>query len=416
MSEIEADARERAQLVMERCASLAVFSEEPDRLTRRYGSPALRDAREQVAEWMAAAGLAIRRDAVGNLFGRREGPGAGAPTLLLGSHLDSVRDAGNFDGPLGVLTALACAEAVGRRTEPVPFAVEVVAFADEEGLRFHTMYLGSGAVAGSFDRAWLDWTDGAGVTLATAMREMGGDPAALDSARWAGGPLLGWAEVHIEQGPVLEGLDLPVGVVTGIVAQSKIALRFTGEAGHAGTLPMDRRHDAFCAAAEATLACEAIARTTGGLVATVGQVTVSPGAANVVPGSVELSLDVRHPDRDILTGACQAMRERVEAIAASRGVAMTWEVLHDHPAVLSDAGLTGAVSRAVSAAGLPVHRLPSGAGHDAATLAAIAPTAMLFVRCAGGVSHNPAESVAVDDVAIAIDVLDRLVDELAMGG
>ncbi len=416
MTEIGADAHERARRVMERCAVLSVHTEEPGRLTRRYGSPALLAAREQVAGWMAAAGLAVRRDAAGNLFGRRDGATAGAPTLLLGSHLDSVRDAGNYDGPLGVLTALACAEALAERAEPLPFAVEVVAFADEEGLRFHTMYLGSSAVAGSFDPAWLDWTDDDGVTLATAMREIGGDPAAIDSARWAGGPLLGWTEVHIEQGPVLEGLDLPVGVVTGIVAQTKIAIRFTGEAGHAGTLPMDRRRDAFCAAAEATLACEAHARTTDGLVATVGQVAVSPGAANVVPGMVHLSLDVRHPDNEVLAGACRTMRERSEAIASERGVAVSWETLHDHPAMPSDAGLSGALERAVVAAGLPVQRLPSGAGHDAAALAAIGPTAMLFVRCAGGISHNPAESVAEEDVAVAIEVLDRFVDDLMMTG
>ncbi len=416
MVDVGVDVRDRARLVMERCAVLAAFSEEPGRLTRRYGSSALLAAREQVAGWMEEAGLAVRRDAAGNLFGRREGAAAGAPTLLLGSHLDSVRDAGNYDGPLGVLTALACAEALARRAEPLPFAIEVVAFADEEGLRFHTMYLGSSAVAGSFDAAWLDWTDDDGVTLATAMREMEGDPADIDSARWTGGALLGWAEVHIEQGPVLEGLDLPVGVVTGIVAQSKISLHITGEAGHAGTLPMGRRHDAFCAAAEVALVCEAIARTTDGLVATIGQVAVLPGAGNVVPGLVQLSLDVRHPDNEMLAEGCRAMQERAEAIAAERGVALRWETLHDHPAMPSDAGLTGALERAVMAAGLPVHRLPSGAGHDAAALAAIAPTAMLFVRCAGGISHNPAESVAVADVAVAVDVLDRFVDELSARG
>ena len=285
-----------AELVMERCAQLGAISEEPDRLTRRFATAAMAQANDLVGGWMAAAGMAVRRDQIGNLIGRYEADRPGAKALLLGSHLDTVRDAGCYDGPLGVLVALACVEQLAAAGTRLPFAIELVAFADEEGLRYQSTYLGSAALAGTFDPASLDLADADGVSMAAAIRGFGGDPENIAAAARAGADLLGYCEVHIEQGPVLERLELPVGVVEAIAGQSRVSLELAGMAGHAGTVPMSGRQDALCAAAAVVLAVEAAARSSPGLVATVGQIQVEPGASNVIPGRASLSLDVRHQD------------------------------------------------------------------------------------------------------------------------
>ena len=276
-----------AATVLERCARLGEVSEEPDRLVRRFATAAMREANELVGGWMREAGLDVRTDAAGNLIGRR---GGGERTLVLGSHLDTVIDAGRYDGPLGVLAAIAVVE----RLPELPFAIEVVGFADEEGVRYPTSFLGSSALAGSFRRDWLELRDAGGVTLAEALREFGGDPDDIASA--ARRDLLGYCELHIEQGPVLERRGAPVGVVTTITGQTQAELTFRGEAGHAGTVPMTDRRDALAAAAEWMLAAEAVARGRPGLVSTVGRIGVEPGARNVIPGEAWLSLDVRHTD------------------------------------------------------------------------------------------------------------------------
>ncbi len=356
-----------AARVLERCAVLGRISEEPDRLTRRFGTEAMAQANEVVAGWMREAGLTTREDPVRNLIGRR-GDG---PVLMLGSHLDTVVDAGRYDGPLGVLVALEAVERVDRD-------VEVVGFSDEEGVRFGTAYLGSSAMTGRFDPAWRDRRDG-DVRLGDLVGDPG--PARED--------VLGYVEVHIEQGPVLEKLGEPVGVVTAIQGQSHALVTFTGEAGHAGTVPMDARRDALTAAAEWILAVERA----GG---TVGRVQVEPNVRNVIPGSVTVTLDLRHPDDAARRATFEALR--LEA-GRGRDVEVTWRDGGDSPAVAMDERLSNAFGVAT--------RLPSGAGHDAAMMASIAPTAMLFVRCAGGISHNPAESVEEADVAVAIEALER---------
>ena len=393
--------------VLERCDVLARCSEEPGRLTRRFATPALAEARGLVAGWMREAGLEPRTDAVGNLIGRRDGPG---PTLLLGSHLDSVRDAGRFDGPLGVLLALAAAQRV--RERPLPFALEVVAFADEEGVRYGTAFLGSALLAGRFEAAWLERRDADGVAMADAIRGWGGDPAAV------GGParddLLGYLEVHIEQGPVLGDEELPVGVVEAIAGQTRASVTFAGAAAHAGTTPMTARRDALGAAAEWIGAVEAAGRGTAGLVATVGELDVDPGAANVVPGRVVASLDARHADDGARKDAVRALRERANAIGAARGVEVGWEDVQATAAVRCDPDLTdhlAGIAAAVTRARVP--RLASGAGHDAVMLSTVTPVAMLFVRCERGISHHPAEAVRAEDVAVALDVTTRLLEELA---
>lgn len=398
---------------MSRCNELAIYSEEKERLTRRFATPALRAATQACAEWMSAAGMLVWRDRIGNLIGRYEADGPTAKTLLLGSHLDTVCNAGRYDGPLGVLVALACVERLHATGKRLPFAIEIAAFADEEGARFHTAYLGSQVLAGRFDQRQLELTDDDGMTMADAIRAFGGDPHALASDARRGGDLIGYCEVHIEQGPVLESLDLPVGVVTAIAGQSRVSLRFAGVAGHAGTVPMSLRRDALAAAAEFVLAVEGFARDTPGLVATVGQLQVEAGASNVIPGSVALSLDVRHQNDSVRAHAVAQLQQQAAALAARRSIAVTWHVVQEHASVPCDPALQQALEHAVAAQRIAVHALPSGAGHDGAMLATLLPISMLFVRCAGGVSHNPAEAVQVEDVAVAIDVLDTFIADLS---
>jgi allantoate deiminase len=414
-----------ARTVLERCDLLARCSEEPGRLTRRFATPALADARDLVDGWMRDAGLDARRDPLGNLFGRR--PGGGRRALMLGSHIDTVRDAGRYDGPLGVLAALACAERL--RDTDLPFALEVAAFADEEGARYGTGYLGSAVPAGRFDEAWLERVDADGTTLADAIRGWGGRPEEIAAAGRRPEELLGYAEVHIEQGPVLDDRSLPVGVVTGIAGQTRARVTFTGRAGHAGTTPMEGRRDALAAAAEWIAAVEAEARAEGhgragglaadrtspddGLVATVGEIAAEPGAANVIPGRVTASLDMRHAEDPVRERAVAALREHAARIAAARGLDTAWDEIQSTPAVPCSPGLTEHLAAAAAAAGHEAPRLASGAGHDAAMMASITPVAMLFVRCAGGVSHHPEESVRAGDVDVAIDVTARFVERLA---
>jgi allantoate deiminase len=400
-----------ASVALERADRLAACTEEPGRLTRRFATPALAEAGALVCEWMRAAGMETRRDAIGNVVGRWEPPGGGAAgTVALGSHLDTVVDAGRYDGMLGVLVALACVE---RLRDEVPFAVEVYGFADEEGVRYGTAYLGSSVVAGTFDPAALKRRDADGVAMADAITAFGGDPEKLAGARRDPADLLAYVEVHIEQGPVLEAEDLPVGVVGGIAGQTRAEVVFTGVAGHAGTVPMALRRDALVVAADLVTAAGAHARATDGLVATVGELRVEPGASNVIPGRATVSLDVRHLDDAVRAAAVAALRERAGTTAASFGVDMEWTDVQTTGAVGCSAGLTAALEAAVTDAGVHVVRLPSGAGHDAAVMSRLCDVAMLFVRCAGGVSHNPAEAVTAADVAVAIDVTGRLLDRLA---
>jgi allantoate deiminase len=401
-----------APTVMQRCDVLGKFSEEPGRLTRPFASRAMLQVHEQVTSWMREAGMTVRKDNVGNLLGRYESEDGQTSTLILGSHLDSVRGAGRYDGPLGVMIAIAAVQRLRDSGSRLPFAIEVVGFADEEGLRYGTTYIGSKALAGAFDPADLERADPQGVTMAQAIRDTGGDPSRLAEDRWHGGNLLGYVEVHIEQGPVLEARDLPVGVVSAIAGQSRYSLTFTGEAAHAGTTPMNRRKDALSGAAEFVLQVEAEARATDGLVATVGQLAVSPGASNVVPGQVVLSLDVRHANDEVRLERADRLLQRAGDIADRRGVSVESEPVAESKSVPCSPRLASLLTQAVQDAGHPAMALGSGAGHDAVVMAGITEVAMLFVRCKGGISHNPAESVTEEDVAVAIDVLGKFMDLL----
>ncbi len=401
-------AAELAAEVVARCRALARVSDEEGRTTRWFGSPAMARADALVGGWMEEAGMAARVDPAGNLVGHLPGSDPEAGTLLLGSHLDTVRDAGAFDGPLGVLAAIACVARLRAEEVTLPFTVDVLGFSDEEGLRFGTAYLGSGAVAGTLPPAVLDVADADGVQVRDALAAFGPGDASRRGER-----LLGYCEIHIEQGPVLEARGAPVAVVEAIAGATRAEVTFSGRAGHAGTVPMAGRRDAACGLAELVLAAEAAARGTPGLVATAGQLSVRPGAPNVIPGAATASLDVRHADDAVRGTAVAGLRARAEAIAAARGLGVAWEERHATPAVAMDAALSGRLAAAVEAVGLPLVRLPSGAGHDAVALAPLTGTAMLFVRCAGGISHHPDESVAVADVAAALGVLDAFVRGLA---
>jgi allantoate deiminase len=402
-----------AATAMERCDALATCSEDTERLTRPFASQAMRRAHGHVREWMGKAGLEVRLDNVGNLRGRYEALQPGSPTLMIGSHLDSVRGAGRYDGPLGVVIAIAAVQGLHEEGRRLPYAVEVMAFADEEGLRFGSTYLGSRAVAGTFDTHDLARTDADGVTMADAIRIFGGDPERIADDRWRDGPLLGYCEVHIEQGPRLEAIDQPVGIVTAISGQNRYKLAFQGEAGHAGTVPMDQRRDALAAAAEFVVATETLARELDKVVATIGMLEVSPSAPNVIPGRVELSLDVRHADDESLAGASEKILRSAEDIARRRAVGLSVQVVSQNAAVPCSPKLVRLLSKAVEGVGRPAVKLASGAGHDGVAMAALTEIGMLFVRCKGGVSHHPAESVTTGDVAVAIDALGGFLSLLA---
>ena len=382
---------------MRRCDELGAISEERGRLTRTFASPAMRRANKVVGSWMREAGLQVREDSAFNLIGGLPGTGRGAKTLLLGSHLDTVRNAGKYDGPLGVLAAIAAVQLLKERGVKLPFHLEVVGFSDEEGVRYHTTYLGSRALAGTLSAADL---------AHIAEKE-------IVKARRRKGEFLGYAEVHIEQGPVLEQKNLPVAIVTAIAGQSRLQVEFHGVAGHAGTVPMNSRQDALAGAAEFILAAESIASQAARAVCTVGKLVVDHGASNVIPGHVVFTVDVRHQNDVRRAAVVRTLHHRARTIAQHRGLKLTWASVQETAAVPCDKTLTQIFSECVAQRGLEVLKLPSGAGHDAAALSAICPVAMLFVRCKGGISHNPAESVKSSDVASAIGVLADFIQTLA---
>ena len=392
--------------LMERLEAFAAFSEDPGALTRLFLSPQHRAAADRLLAWMREAGMDARLDPAGTVVGRYEGAVPRAPALLLGSHIDTVRNAGKYDGNLGVLAAVAAVAELNRQGERLPFAIEVLGFGDEEGVRFPLTLTGSRAVAGRFDPAALEARDRDGVRMADALRVFGGDPDAIAEAARKPGQALAFLEVHIEQGPVLEAEGLPVGIVTAINGASRFAVRLRGMAGHAGTVPMGLRRDALAAAAEMTLAAERIAAaSTAGLVATVGRIEAKPGAVNVIPGEVTFTLDVRAPEDAVRRDACAAIRREFQEIAARRGVDLTVETTHDAAAAPCSSGIRRQIEAAVARAGIRPLSLPSGAGHDAMAFAGVLPMGMLFVRCKGGISHNPAESITVEDADLSVRIL-----------
>jgi allantoate deiminase len=397
--------------VLARCDEVALFSEEPGKITRTFLSEPMRRLHARMTQWMEESGLSVRLDAAGNLIGRYDGLGPERLVLAIGSHLDTVPDAGKYDGVLGVLLGLAAVKAlVGRR---LSFGIDVIAFSEEEGVRYHAPFLGSLAAAGRFDRQLLARTDADGVTMADAFRSFGLDPARIEEAAYPAGQLLGYLEVHIEQGPVLESLGAPVGVVQAIVGQSRIWAEMRGRAGHAGTSPMHGRLDALTAAAALVLEVERLSQSSDSLRATVGAMAVEPGASNVIPGRARFSIDVRHAHDQVRETAVRDILSRGRAIAEQRGVEFLVTQQEHHPAVPADPVMSQWLGEALASTGHSPHRLVSGAGHDAGVMAAVAPMAMLFLRTPGGVSHHPDERVLAEDIAIGLEVLIHYLDLVA---
>ncbi len=424
-----------AQLLVSMLDELGLITDEPGRLTRTFLSPAMLRANRLVGDCMNAAGLEVREDSVGNLIGRLPAVGgqlAGAQTarasslahkktripdpkpktLLLGSHLDTVRDAGRFDGPLGVLLPIVALAELKCRGVELPFHVEVLGFSEEEGVRFASAYLGSEGYTGRLKEGTLKLTDANGVTIRQAIEEFSGK-FTLPKPAHKRGELLGYVEVHIEQGPVLEAKELAVGVVSAIAGQSRFKLTWTGKAGHAGTTPMTLRKDALAGAAEFTLAVEKLARSTAGLVATVGSLTVSPGAANVIPGSVVHTLDVRHAKDATRRTALFKLGRLANQIATRRGLKVSWQRTQDNGAVACSRVLTSALERSVKTVQGKSLSLVSGAGHDGVVMSALTPVAMLFVRCRDGLSHHPDEYASPKDLAVALAVMVDFLERLA---
>jgi allantoate deiminase len=377
------------------------MSEEPDRITRRFLTPPVHQVHAHLRARMEALSMTVHVDAAGNLCGLWQPAGAGGARLIMGSHIDTVPNAGAYDGILGVALAL---EWVALAQElALPLALEVIAFSEEEGVRFGVPFIGSRVVAGRFDPALLEFKDSDGVTMEQAILDYGLDPGHIAEAA-VDGDVLGFVELHVEQGPVLDSAGLSVAAVSEIMGQTRLSLKFTGQANHAGTTPMRLRRDALFAAAEWITAVETYALATEGLVATIGKLSVDPNASNVIPGVAQLSLDVRHPDDTSRNDAVDSLLAKANVIAARRGLTATCVREMDQPAVPMDERLTAFVTEAIDACGLRVKTMPSGAGHDAMVMAARMPAAMLFLRSPGGISHHPAETVLEEDVEAALHV------------
>jgi len=395
--------------VVERCRQLAAHTEEPGWITRTFLSEPMHRVHADLRVWMEQAGMSVNIDAAGNLRGYYGGAMVDAPRLIVGSHLDTVPHAGAFDGILGVVLGVALVKALGGRR--LGFGIEVVGFSEEEGVRFGFPFIGSRALVGSLDDALLARRDADGVSVADAIRAFGLNPAAIGEA-YATGPTLGYLEFHIEQGPVLENLNLPLGVVTSIAGQSRLEVKFEGKANHAGTTPMHLRRDALAGASEWIGAVEREASAVPSLVATVGKIEAEPGAGNVIAGSVRTSLDVRHTNDGVRAEAVKRLLDSAQQIAGRRGLMVSSEFRLDQAAVAMDARLIEMLGCAVQAGGYPVHRMPSGAGHDAMVMSDRMPAVMLFLRSPGGISHHPDEAVLETDVAAALATGLHFVDQL----
>ena len=398
--------------ILAQADDLARFTEDPACLTRTYLTAQHKLAGQYVIGLMQAAGMTAQFDALGNVVGRYAAADPAAPTVMTGSHIDSVRNAGRYDGIFGILSPIACVADLHRRGKRLPYNLEVVAFGDEEGVRFGLTLIGSKAIAGAFDPAWLEKTDADGITLRQAVSDFGGDPDAWPTLD-RHGKLAAYLESHIEQGPVLLNEGLAVGVVTAIAGATRSQIAVTGLAGHAGTVPMSARQDALAAAAEMVLAVEGRCARVPGLVGTVGRMQVLPGAINVIPQDVEFTIDVRSGDDSIRESAVVDLDQEFIEIARRRNVRVQSAQFHRASAAPCHAGLQQVIGTAIAAQGLPVRHLPSGAGHDAMAFPALCPTGMLFVRCGNnGISHHPDETMTAEDADLATQVLLRAFEAL----
>lgn len=399
-----------AERIVELCSQLARYSEHSGGTTRLFLAPSMKGVHQQLCSWMEQLGMTVHVDAVGNLHGIYEGERAGARRLLIGSHIDTVPNAGAFDGVLGVVIGIGLVEALrGRR---LPYAIEVVAFSEEEGVRFGVPSLGSRALVGTLNAELLARKDANGISVEQAIRDFGLDPAQIPNAVLSP-EVFAYLEFHIEQGPVLDQIGVSLGVVETIVGQTRMECTFRGQTNHAGTTPMFLRRDALTAAAELITTIEKLARSTVGLVATVGRVEVSPGASNVIPGEVEFSLDIRHAKDGVRHATAETVISEAARVSIERGVIFDYRISLDQIAVPMHPELIKQLGAAITAGGYPLVPVTSGAGHDAMVMANKVPSAMLFLRSPGGVSHHAEETVHVMDVQAAINVGLRFLNSLS---
>ena len=404
---------QRAEKVFSRINQLAAITEDEGAVTRTFGTRAFLEGSAKVAAWMKEAGLQTRIDQIGNVRGKLLSKVTGAKTFVIASHIDTVVNAGKFDGPLGVIMGLDLLEQIIAAKAELPFNIELIAFSDEEGVRYHTTFLGSKVVTGAFDRALLDKKDKNGITLKEAINTMGGDDTLLAVDAILADNWLGYYEIHIEQGPVLYERNIPVALVTAIAGQKRVEITYTGFAGHAGTVPMDMRNDALTCASEFILAAEQFATANKDhLVATVGKLEVIGSASNVIPGEVVFSLDLRSPDEEKLKAAYQHLKQLSEAITQKRSITPKWNLIQETLPVACDSGLNTMLKQAITASTFELVELVSGAGHDAVPVSEVAPVSMLFVRCYKGISHNPLENAELADVAAALEVSDNFINQL----
>jgi allantoate deiminase len=398
----ETDAGKR---IMRRCDELGSISAPGVGVTRLYLSPEHRKAAETIVGWMQDAGMEARIDEVGNVIGRYHADSGGGPYLVTGSHMDSVVNAGRYDGPLGVLSSLDCVAILNSRHRRLTFGVEVIAFADEEGARFRTTLAGSRAVTGQFGRDLFDAKDEEGLSVRNAMIAFGLDPDAVEMAAHRQSEMIGYVELHIEQGPVLQAAGLPVGVVTGISGQTRSVMRLKSAANHAGTVPMGMRRDPLLAACEIALAVERIASTYPNTVGTVGFIKAEPGLINVIPGEVSLTVDLRSQVDTDRNAAYAQLDTAAREIARQRGAEFEIDTILDLRSCPCAPDFVRQMEAAVEKTGVRPLHLPSGAGHDGMAMSSLTQIGMIFVRCKDGISHSPEESVTGEDVTAGASAL-----------
>ena len=403
----------RAQKIMKRINELAAISEDESCITRTFGTKPFVEGSQKVLSWMKEAGLQTRIDNIGNVRGRLTSSNANAKTLVIGSHIDTVVNAGKFDGPLGVIIGLDVVEQLIQSKQPLPFHIELIGFSDEEGVRFHSTYLGSKVVAGSFDLSILKKKDATDISLREVIHTLGGDIDQLSGDAIGANHWLGYFEIHIEQGPVLYEKNIPVAIVEGIAGQVRAEIVLKGVAGHAGTVPIDMRNDALCAAAEFILEVENFAKINkNDVVATIGKLLITNAASNVIPGEVFCSLDLRSSNETLLSSAYQTLQKIAQTIGSKRNIALEWNLIQKTRPVACHLPMNTLLALAIKDSGYEVIHLVSGAGHDAVPISDVSPVCMLFVKCFEGISHNPLENVELSDIAAAVEISDNFIQHL----
>jgi allantoate deiminase len=396
---------------IDRLDILGAISDSPSHLVRTFLSPASRRAALAILEWMEALGMETSHSSDGTVRGILKGSHPESSPLLLGSHYDTVIDAGKYDGPLGIIASLAALETLRQENTTLPFPVHVLAFSDEEGTRFQTTYLGSRGIVGNLDNATLAIRDGSGVTIAAALEDSGWQDGA-SVIRYAKGKCRGYVELHIEQGRVLEEARQPACVVTSIAGQSRLTVTLDGRADHAGTTPMHLRRDALTGAAECVIAAETLAKSQPPLVITVGKMQVHPGASNSVPQRCIFTIDLRHPDNPIRREALETLHDTFTRIANARDLGLDWHLVQENDATPCDPALTQTLIESLTAVTGSQLAIPSGAGHDGVIVSKIGPIAMLFIRCRDGLSHHPDEYASREDIGTGIGILTHFLKSL----